>query len=138
MAKNLPDFEGWQNETGDDADPHPCSVRKMQALKNGSPLRAFVIDCLIADTTDGRDRVHFIKNLLREGCVQGQVTKLIYAKDIQAFFDCFQGEIQALRQAHERGTGQRVHLVGDDERQGLAWFAFEYVTAQLAKELKIV
>lgn len=82
--------------------------------------------------------MHFIKNLLREGCVQGQVTKLIYAKDIQAFFDRFQSEIQALRTAYERETGQRARLAGDDEKQGLSWFAFECVTAQLAKELKIV
>lgn len=138
MVRNQSDFEGWRNENLTGQDEHPCSVRKMQTLKNGSPLRDFVIDCLIADTTDERDRAHFIKNLLREGCVQGQVTKLIYAKDIQAFFNCFQSEIQALRTTYERKTGQRVRLVGDDERQGLAWFAFECVTAQLAKELKIV
>ncbi len=138
MVRNQSDFEGGQNENLTGQDEHPCSVRKMQRLKNGSPLRAFVVDCLIEDTTDERDRAHFIKNLLREGCVQGQVTKLIYAKDIQAFFDRFQPDIQALRRVYEVETGQRVRLVGDDEKQGLSWFAFECVTAQLAKELKIV
>ncbi len=36
------------------------------------------------------------------------------------------------------GIDTLVRLVGDDEKQGLSWFAFECVTAQLAKELKIV
>lgn len=127
-----------EDETPEDQDQHPCSTSKLEALKNGNRLRSYVIDYFIDDQKTPESRKHFIRKLLELGCVQGAVTPLIYEKDIHAFYDRFQIEIDQLYREYERETGQPVRIVGDDRKQGLAWFAFEQTAAQIAGELGII
>lgn len=131
-------FESDDLEAETPEDQHPCATPKLEALKNGNPLRDYVVDYFIDDQDTPESRKHFIRKLLELGCVQGAVTPLIFAKDIYAFHDRFQSEIDQLCREYEQETGQTVYIADDDIKQGLAWFAFEQTAAQIAGELGII
>ncbi|MBI4738267.1 hypothetical protein HY772_01680 [Candidatus Woesearchaeota archaeon] len=137
MPLNTFDSDDWEAETPEDQNQHPCSTSKLEALKTGDPLWDYVVEYLIEETEDPESRKHFIRKILELGCVQGAVTPLIFAKDIYAFYDRFEPQIDQLYRESEQTTSQPVHIEGDDRKQGLAWFAFEEATRQIAAELGI-
>lgn len=135
MPLNVFDSDGLDDEHLENQDTHLCSTSKLEALKTGDPLRDYVIEYLIAETDDPESRKHFIKKLLELGCVQGAVTPLIFAKDIYAFYDRFQAQIDQLCREHEQTTGQPVITEEEDQKQARTWFAFEETTRRIAAEL---
>ena len=78
----------------------------------------------------------FFHDLIRYGCINGMVTKLIYYNDTHAFFNTYYYEIEGIRYECEQ---QGIELKPDgDLMNWYAWFAFEQTAQQLAQELDII
>jgi hypothetical protein len=137
MPLNTFDSDGLDDEPPETQDQHLCSTSRLEALKTGDPLRDYAVTYLIEETDDPESRKHFIRKILELGCVQGAVTPLIFAKDIYAFHDRFQTQIDELCREHEQTTGQPVSTEEDDRKQTRTWFAVEETTRRIAEELGI-
>ncbi len=119
--------------------------KKLMSLKTDNKLKSAVID-IIMDRTES-ERIHFITDTLKHGCVSGMVGELIYYSDTCKFYNEHKEDIFDL--ADESGIcnsavelfaslngAKDVHSV-DEEENLRAWFGFEEMLRRIADQLEI-
>ncbi len=120
-------------------------VSKLADLKSyKTPLKNRVIETILnqidsQETCTDKDLKTWFEDLERGGCESGFIGSLCYYSDTHKFYDDFYEGIEDLIHEWEQETGERVNTKksGDDRKNYLAWFAFESVAADLAREIGI-
>ena len=111
-----------------------------------SNLKEEVLE-IILETEDDYLR-GYMEDVVRHGCISGAVGKLIYHKDTHAFFDRHEKEIGEILVELQQETGMsHLELFGDKwdiddpfvedtNKNLLAWFAFEDLTARILNDVE--
>jgi len=120
--------------------------RKLKDILENSPstVKAEVIE----DALDSENIETYFNDLLTHGCVSGMVGKLIYYSDTVKFYDRYEDEIENLldETREEMGYSNRFDMIGSlngaenvgdmtQEKNLLAWFAFEETARTIANEI---
>lgn len=77
----------------------------------------------------------FFHNLLTNGCISGTVPSLTYYRDTHQFFDYYYHEIENIRDRYESDFDSPIPIHGD-LKNAFAWFAFEWIAAELFHEFQ--
>jgi hypothetical protein len=124
--------------------------KKLDSLKNDNKLNNHVIDHIKDYTSETEERVHFINNVLRNGCVSGTVGGLIYYSDTTKFYQEFKEEIFELAAEQAEGMGYKnvfeffkdlngANDIGSIEQEEnlKAWYGFEETLRIIANNLNL-
>jgi len=88
---------------------------------------------------DADGDVNYIKDIAGHGCVSGICRGLVYYVDTHKFFLKYANEIDELLEDYWQNVGQNAMFglkEGDDLRNYLAWWAYEYAASKILDELE--
>jgi len=124
-------------------------IKKLQDIAdNERGLRSAVAQILVDNADDDDDDlISYMEDVLNHGCVSGIVGDLIYYTDTIKFFDDNEEDIEDLidEMKAEFGYKTRPQFIDslngsaediDQEKNLLAWFAFEETTRVLMQDIK--
>jgi hypothetical protein len=83
----------------------------------------------------GDEAIIYLKNVVRNGCVSGTVSRLNY-NDTHKFFDEYYDEITEAVEEHELWFGEKPQYKGD-MKNWFAWFAYEWNALKVLNKLKV-
>lgn len=119
---------------------------KEDKKNNKYSLKGYVLSSLL--NIPEKEIKGFIGDVLKNGCVSGIVSELIYYKDTIKFYDKYENEIEDLisQNMDNLGIDNRNDFIkslnGSSEdmtqqKNLLSWFAYEEVLRQINEEFKI-
>lgn len=120
--------------------------KMIEEARNGSGLKNSVLDWLEAE--DEEYRAGLLEDLSQHGCISGMVGGLIYYHETVRFHDDHESEIWDMLEEYRGEFGHETIMefiatlngaknVGDLDQQKnlLAWFAFEETARRIADQL---